>query len=174
MVKPFLLFCILLLTCLSCVKNHDEEDLKAIQSILHGIWHIQECHIPKYGSGVYIGGEIVKKDTLLYGMGDLDIPEFNIFNLDLNSQIKDTLVMTFIYKDERIPVLVPHLFLAGREYVAYFRGTTFLETEGEKFVNSRYPFRQNYLIEVVDRNHIMIKDLQSRSDVSNYMVLKRK
>lgn len=158
----------------SCVKNHDQEDLKALETLLPGLWHIQECHIPKYGLGVHIGGEIVKKDTLLLGIGDLDIPNFNIHNLDLNSQVKDTLIINFIYKEEVIPLLVPNIFLAGVDYIAYFRGTPYSETEGENFLNNPGPFRQNNLIEIINRNRIIIKDLRSKSDESNYMVLIRK
>ncbi len=168
------LIILLTLSLASCIKDTNQEDLKAIQTILPGQWDIKECHLSRYGLGIYVGGELIKKDTLIKDLGTLYIPEFNVFNLDLNASTKDTINMVFNYKDERIPVQIENLFLSGRGYFAYFRASPEGETEGVKFVNSSFVFRRNAYIFIEDANTIRILDTKSDDKNKDYTILKRK
>jgi hypothetical protein len=152
-------------TTFSCNKKEEAEraeKLHRIEQLLPGTWKIDVFEIAWWNFGIEFNGEIINFDTTLYNLGTLYIPQFSTDSLQLD--FSDSQVPLFYKKDTTIfnfsmTNLFPELE-NNNDYFTYFRSALLPEqindSPNSKFVLSSSIFSHNYIIDIVDGNHIRL------------------
>jgi hypothetical protein len=132
--------------------------LHQAESVLPGIWHIESVQLPKYGLGITYRGQKFYRDTVLNDVGTFEIDHFKTDTLELYK----TKVRCDLFLDgEHFPYSLNHLIISGGEIFSYFRmnvsdGIHTIDTPGKAFVFSSYIFNNNYVVQIVDHDHVLL------------------
>ena len=143
----------------SCSK--DENILQQAERLLPGTWAIVSVELPKYGLGVSYQGNTFVADTVLFGVGNIGISDFSLGQLSSFHDQADNVVCELNIGSEGYPYSLNELFLSGDELFSQFRyngpeGSFPIETPEEQFIFSSFIFNNNYVIEILDSDHLKL------------------
>ena len=158
----FIIIAVILMMNFGCNKdNTNEIKLSEIEKTLPGTWLIESFQIPKYGYGFYYKGDTIKKDTILYNIGEVEFPQFSTDTLSLNSN-SSNLKFNFKINEDIFILTIEKLFLSGDNYFLYFRNSipasNSVNIENLNFIESSNIFNFNAYLYIEDNNNISIHD----------------
>ncbi len=160
---------------LGCIKE-ETGLLHSAEKVVPGIWQIESVQLPRNGSGVTYQGNTFIADTTLFDVGRIEINNFSTDTLSpqINDQHRVKCVVTI--GNETFPFCINHLGLSGSEIFSGFEwngppGIDTIDTPGEQFIWSAFIFNNNYIIQIVNEDNIV---LRKASDQNGHVItLKR-
>lgn len=158
----------LLVSLMSCsadrLKLYEEAE-----QILPGEWAIESIQLPAYGPGITYQGNTFVVDTILFDVGSVVISDFTVDHLNKLSDYDTDIICTVTIGNEDFPFKIAHLSVSKDEWFSQFEyngpdGSFPIVTPGEQFIWSSHVFNNNYIINVIDEDHIQLLKANDRDD----------
>jgi hypothetical protein len=173
--KLHLTFCLAITIALSACRKEERLILDNVERVLPGSWEIESFEISGHGSGVTYDGVDFYHDTIMYGVGEIDISSFRIQELDLQNPDAPPVPCVVSVGNEVFPYQIDHIFISGEDAFGGFRssvtGVDTIDTLGEQFLSSSRIFNNNYYIVVVSEEHVRLEKGNDRE--GHVIVLRR-
>lgn len=139
--------------------------LNEAEEVLPGNWQIESLRLPADHLGTTYQGNTFYVDTTLSDVGTIEIPVFSADTLDFNSPI-DGKVRIEVNIDQEIFPFAIHYLLPYYEDSGIFlnihwdfpAGVFVPQTDAEKFLLSSFILNENFIIQIIDNDHIEMRD----------------
>ena len=126
--------------------------------------------------GITYQGNTFYVDTILFDIGSIEIPEFSGDTLNSINLNPGKVRLTVTIENESFPYSINSLTTSGDEIFSIIRyngppGSFPIDTPGEKFLWSTFVFNSNYVITIIDNDHIELAKANDKND--HVITLKR-